>query len=159
MQAGALMPNSSFEGEYEDPSVQEYCEEAISVADNEALPSQKCNLRVVSPLSFEPAEALSPEQSDAYLARFSVLLLDEQSGRHGGIGTVYYASNPFGERLAVKVPNRSKMLPRFLMLNKSCFLRRRNCCSVKSLNVTRNSPALKASPNFLATAIFRTNLH
>ena len=47
MQAGALMPNSSFEGEYEDPSVQEYCEEAISVADNEALPSQKCNLRVV----------------------------------------------------------------------------------------------------------------
>ena len=108
MQAGALMPNSSFEGEYEDPSVQEYCEEAISVADNEALPSQKCNLRVVSPLSFEPAEALSPEQSDAYLARFSVLLLDEQSGRHGGIGTVYFASNPFGERLAVKVPNRSK---------------------------------------------------
>lgn len=101
------MPNSRFEGEYEDPSTQEYSDQGISFAEDEELPEQKHNLKVVSPLGFEPAEALSPDQLDAYLARFSVLFLDEHSGRRGGIGTVYFASNPFGERFAVKALNRS----------------------------------------------------
>ena len=99
------MPNSRFEGEYEDPSTQEYSDQGISFAEDEELPEQKHNLKVVSPLGFEPAEALSPDQLDAYLARFSVLFLDEHSGRRGGIGTVYFASNPFGERFAVKALN------------------------------------------------------
>lgn len=101
------MLNSRFEGEYEDPSTQEYSDQGISFAEDEELPEQKHNLKVVSPLGFEPAEALSPDQLDAYLARFSVLFLDEHSGRRGGIGTVYFASNPFGERFAVNALNRS----------------------------------------------------
>ena len=64
------MPNSRFEGEYEDPSTQEYSDQGISFAEDEELPEQKHNLKVVSPLGFEPAEALSPDQLDAYLARF-----------------------------------------------------------------------------------------
>ena len=53
------MPNSRFEGEYEDPSTQEYSDQGISFAEDEELPEQKHNLKVVSPLGFEPAEALS----------------------------------------------------------------------------------------------------
>ena len=121
------MPNSRFEGEYEDPSTQEYSDQGISFAEDEELPEQKRNLKVVSPLGFEPAEALSPDQLDAYLARFSVLFLDEHSGRRGGIG--------------------------------ACYLRRRNCCSMKSLSVIRSFPASRAFLNFMATALFRTSLH
>lgn len=94
--------SSFFEGEYEAPSDAEL-PEGSSAQEKADLPSSKQNLRVVSPTDFEPAEAVSSDKSDAYFSRFSILFVDEESARRGGIGVVYFASNSFGERLALKV--------------------------------------------------------
>lgn len=97
--------SSFIEGEYEDPSDYGSSSSGLSQG-NAQTPTRKKNLRVATAVDFEPAEVISSEKLDAYLARFSVLFIDEDSARRGGIGTVYFASNSFGERFAVKVLNR-----------------------------------------------------
>lgn len=52
---------------------------------------------------FEPAEPLADEAREAYLRRFTTLFLDEASERRGGVGRVLRATNPRGERFALKL--------------------------------------------------------
>ena len=97
--------NNFIEGEYEDPS--EFGSSSCALTQEGAhTPNRKKNLRVASVIDFEPAEVIPPEKLEAFLARFSVLFIDEDSARRGGIGTVYFASNSYGERFAVKTLNR-----------------------------------------------------
>ncbi len=52
--------------------------------------------------AFEPAVYVAPEHRDAYERRFVTLLVDEASCRRGGVGEVFRARNPRGERFALK---------------------------------------------------------
>lgn len=45
---------------------------------------------------------VAPEHRDAYERRFVTLLVDEASAGRGGVGEVFRARNPRGERFALK---------------------------------------------------------
>lgn len=104
MQAGAQAMTDETFGTFELPEENNRDEKQLE-ANGQSEIGAKPRLRVVVPQAFEPAEAVSPEAMGAFLNRFSLLFVNEESARRGGVGTVYFASNPFGEHLAVKVLN------------------------------------------------------
>lgn len=104
MQVGVQAMTDEMDGIFEFPHEDCSAEELLSAEDSDRS-CEKQALRVVVPKDFEPAEAVSAEEKGAYLNRFSALFVNEGSARRGGIGTVYFASNPFGEHLALKVLN------------------------------------------------------
>ena len=69
-----------------------------------ALADDACgaSVRLVRVEAFEPAVYVAPEHRDAYERRFVTLLVDEASCRRGGVGEVFRARNPRGERFALK---------------------------------------------------------
>lgn len=59
--------------------------------------------RIVRLEEFEPPLTLAKEERDAYLRRFSTLMVDDASARRGGIGCVMHGTNAWGEPIALKV--------------------------------------------------------
>lgn len=99
------------EGVYEDPSdnlFEDGAGDAVKLADGAgaSMASQQ-RKRVVMLSDFEPSTVLSREEEASYRRRFLTLFVDELSCRVGGTGSVYCATNAFGEAFALKVLGRS----------------------------------------------------
>ncbi|WP_455139218.1 protein kinase domain-containing protein [Thermophilibacter sp.] len=60
--------------------------------------------RVARLEDLEAPFSLGGEERDAYLRRFSTLFVDGGRSRRGGLGRVTFATNAWGERLALKTP-------------------------------------------------------
>ena len=98
------------DGVYEDPSdgsYEEGTDDAMKLADRAGAsiaPQQP--KRVVMLSDFEPSTVLSKEEEASYRRRLLTLFVDESSCRVGGTGSVYCATNAFGETFALKVLGR-----------------------------------------------------
>lgn len=60
-------------------------------------------LRVVRLERLEPPLTLAEAEREAYLRRFSTLMVDDGRSRRGGLGRVLHAVNAWGEEVALKV--------------------------------------------------------
>lgn len=98
------------DGVYEAPndgSYEEGTADAVKLADDAgASVGSQQRKRVVMLRDFEPSTVLSKEEEAPYRRRFLTLFVDEVSCRMGGTGSVYCATNAFGETFALKVLGR-----------------------------------------------------
>lgn len=99
------------DGVYEDPNDSAYGNESANSEElavgATARMAQSQRRRVVMLRDFEPSTVLSKEEEASYRRRFLTLFVDEESCRAGGTGTVYCATNSFGETFALKVLGRT----------------------------------------------------
>ncbi len=102
---------NSDDGVYEDPNDSAYGNEPANSGELAAgattRMAQSQRRRVVMLRDFEPSTVLSKEEEASYRRRFLTLFVDEDSCRAGGTGTVYCATNSFGETFALKVLGRT----------------------------------------------------